>query len=101
MPGPRQENVVHDGRPRDAAEQAQGDDDGGEGNDPEGVFRKEDLTGRAHGADVVGLLDQAPSEVRRHREVGNGAREKGDGEKIMENFLAGPGCPRQNEEDEL
>ncbi len=99
-PSPRQEDVEDDGGPRDARQQAQRQDDGGERHDPVDVLAVEDLAGGTVVGDV-GLADDQEAEIRGLGEVGDGADQEGDGVQVVEDLLAGAGDEGEAEEDNL
>ncbi len=84
-PSPRQEDVEDDGGPRDARQQAQRQDDGGERHDPVDVLAVEDLAGGTVVGDV-GLADDQEAEIRGLGEVGDGADQEGDGVQVVKIF---------------
>jgi hypothetical protein len=89
-PGPGEEDIVGDGGPRDARQQAHGQDDAGEGNDPVDVLGEEDLAAVTV-VKLVGGGDDRPAKIRGHGEVADGADEQGNGKDVVEDFLARAG----------
>lgn len=98
-PDPSKEDVEQDGRPAHTADESQGNDDNGEGNDPEDVLGEEDLV-RQGGAPVERCWDDRVGETRGHGKVGDGADEEGDGEEVVEDLLAVSGPEAQGVVDE-
>jgi len=79
-PDPGEGDVEGDGGPGDAGEDAHGDDESRERDNPEDILGPEDLAEETIVADVVGLLDEIPGEVRGHGIVGDQANQVGDDE---------------------
>lgn len=98
-PGPGQGDVVADGSPRDAGDEAEGDGHDGERHDPVDKLGEEDLAVTVLG--LVDLGDHIPCEVRGEGVVGDGTGEESDGEEVVEDLLARAGDEGQAKEDEL
>jgi hypothetical protein len=93
--------VEDDGRPRHAADHAEGQDGVAELDDPEEVLGPEDLAGETGAVELVRLGDGVEEEVRGLGEVGDGADQGGDGKEIVEELFAVAGAELQHKEDQL
>lgn len=82
-PDPGEEDVEDDSGPRNAREDAKGEDSGGERDNPKDVLGPEDLAGRTMATDLVPLGDHIPGEVSRHSKVGEGSHEVGDDPDVV------------------
>lgn len=99
-PDPGEDDLVEDGGPGDAAQQAQGDDDDGEEDDPADILGPEDLPEDAVLV-MVCLRDDRPAEIRGMGEVDDGADQESRDEEVVEDLLAGFRYPDESEECEL
>lgn len=100
-PNPREEDVEDDGGPRDAGEDAEGENGSRERDNPEDILGPEDLAGRTVGTDLVPLADHIPGEVSRHGKVCEGSHEVGNDPDVMPEAFTAAGLELESKKDEL
>lgn len=98
-PDPGQEDLVDDGGPGDAAQQAEGDDQDGELDDPEDILRPENLPVAV--VDVVCCGDDLPPKVGSLCEVDDGASSESNDEEVVEDAFTTTGKPDEAGNDKL
>lgn len=87
-PGPDEGNVVDDGSPGDAREEAEGDHERSPADKPVDVASIEDLSGAWVTSELINLENWNTGDVRGLGVVGDGADEEGDDEEVVEDTLA-------------
>lgn len=99
-PDPGEEDLVEDGGPGDTAQQAKGNDDDREEDNPADILGPEDLPNETP-SDIVCLRNTRPTEISSLGEVDDTANQESRDEQVVENLLAGLCGPDESEEYQL